>query len=285
MMPSWDQTGTPGFVAFRHFHSSTTSGSACLISARTCESVSPRQSPSSWIRSSICSEGFSSATLSKIAAERAVEVVERAAPAAVVRAHRLLVPQPAVGEAHRGGAVGLLEVDLDQHPRRVVVPQPGERQPAQRGDLRVAPAAAVLGVVARVAHHHPHLPADAQVDRGLGGLPVVLRVPPAPHDLLAGPRVEDRLRGRLEGPLDAERVAGGHGRRRRCRVIQLRATSTPTPAPTVTVGRSSSTGTPPTCAKVTPRPGTRRAGATTGRAGSAGCPRASPPTPPGGRTP
>ena len=41
-----------------------------------------------------------------------------AAPAALVRAHGLLVPQAAVGEADRGDAVGLLEVDLDQHPRR-----------------------------------------------------------------------------------------------------------------------------------------------------------------------
>src|SRR5690606_22410432 len=48
MMPSCDQTGTP-----RHFHSSTTSGSACLMSARILASVSPRQSPSSAMRPSI----------------------------------------------------------------------------------------------------------------------------------------------------------------------------------------------------------------------------------------
>ena len=35
----------------------------------------------------------------------------------LVRAHGLLVPQAAVGEADRGDAVGLLEVDLDQLPR------------------------------------------------------------------------------------------------------------------------------------------------------------------------
>jgi hypothetical protein len=39
MIPLSSQTGTP-----RHFTSSTTSGSACLISARTRASVWPRQS-------------------------------------------------------------------------------------------------------------------------------------------------------------------------------------------------------------------------------------------------
>src|SRR3954451_2437008 len=46
------QTGTP-----RHFHSSTTSGSAALISSRMRASISPRQSPSSSIRASIFSAG------------------------------------------------------------------------------------------------------------------------------------------------------------------------------------------------------------------------------------
>src|SRR3954453_8241971 len=45
--PSCDHTG------LLHFHSSTTSGSACLISARSRDSISPRQPPSSLIRSSI----------------------------------------------------------------------------------------------------------------------------------------------------------------------------------------------------------------------------------------
>src|SRR6476469_1242660 len=44
MMPSCDQIGVP-----IHFHSSTTSGSACLMSARILLRVSPRQSPSSVI--------------------------------------------------------------------------------------------------------------------------------------------------------------------------------------------------------------------------------------------
>src|SRR5207237_2579340 len=48
MIPSCDQTGTP-----RHFHSSTTSGSACLMRLRTRASVSPRQSLSSLILASI----------------------------------------------------------------------------------------------------------------------------------------------------------------------------------------------------------------------------------------
>src|SRR4249920_696423 len=52
MIPACDHTGTP-----RHFHSSTTSGSACLMRLRTRASVSPRQSPSSLIRASICREG------------------------------------------------------------------------------------------------------------------------------------------------------------------------------------------------------------------------------------
>src|SRR5262245_46320916 len=51
MIPSCDHTGTP-----RHFHSSTTSGSACLIKVRIRPSILPRQSPSSLILASISSE-------------------------------------------------------------------------------------------------------------------------------------------------------------------------------------------------------------------------------------
>src|SRR6266705_1709210 len=51
MMPSCDQTGVPGLVALTHFHSSTTSGSACLMSLRILLRVFPRQSPSSAILS------------------------------------------------------------------------------------------------------------------------------------------------------------------------------------------------------------------------------------------
>src|SRR6476660_8743755 len=45
MTPSCDQTGVP-----LHFHSSTTSGSAALMSLRILLRVSPRQSPSAAIR-------------------------------------------------------------------------------------------------------------------------------------------------------------------------------------------------------------------------------------------
>src|SRR6202166_3419951 len=54
IIPACDHTGTP-----LHFHSSTTSGSACLMRIRTRASVSPRQSPSSLILASISREGGS----------------------------------------------------------------------------------------------------------------------------------------------------------------------------------------------------------------------------------
>src|SRR5215471_945191 len=50
MIPSCDQTGTPGLLAFCHFHSSTTSGSASWMSLRIRLRVLPRQSPRSAIR-------------------------------------------------------------------------------------------------------------------------------------------------------------------------------------------------------------------------------------------
>src|SRR6201997_2280567 len=49
MMPPWDQTGVPGDVALAHFHSSTISGAASCMIARTFARVFPRQSPSSLI--------------------------------------------------------------------------------------------------------------------------------------------------------------------------------------------------------------------------------------------
>src|SRR6266566_7903392 len=52
MPPSWDHIGVP-----IHFHSSTTSGSASLMRTRILASVSPLQSPSLAICSSISVEG------------------------------------------------------------------------------------------------------------------------------------------------------------------------------------------------------------------------------------
>src|SRR5580765_883329 len=49
MIPSCDQTGVPGLVAETHFHSSTMSGSALLMSARILPRVFPRHPPSSTI--------------------------------------------------------------------------------------------------------------------------------------------------------------------------------------------------------------------------------------------
>src|ERR1700733_7666994 len=63
MIPLCSHTGTP-----RHFHSSITSGSACLISMRTRASISPRQSPSSLILPSISAEGEPAAFASCFAA-------------------------------------------------------------------------------------------------------------------------------------------------------------------------------------------------------------------------
>src|SRR6266516_8053234 len=55
-MPSCDQTGVPGLVGLAHFHSSTTSGSASLMSLRILLRVSPRQPPSSAILFEISSD-------------------------------------------------------------------------------------------------------------------------------------------------------------------------------------------------------------------------------------
>jgi hypothetical protein len=73
-------------------------------------------------------------------------------------------------------------------------------------------AAAVLDVLVWVAHDDAHDATDTQVDLGLGRLPVVFGVEPAMEYLLAGPRVEDRLGGRVEGPLNSERRCFCHVR-------------------------------------------------------------------------
>src|SRR3569832_1789559 len=53
-MPSCSHTGTP-----IHFHSTTTSGSACLMRPRRRLSIAPRQSPSCRMRASISCDGDS----------------------------------------------------------------------------------------------------------------------------------------------------------------------------------------------------------------------------------
>ena len=122
----------------------------------------------------------------------ATEAVHRAL--ALQSLGKLGVPQAAVREPDGGGAVALLEVDLDERAPRVAVPDPGERQAVRRLDLRVAPAAAVVDVALRIAHDDAHGAADAQVDLGLRGLPADLGLPPAAHHGRAGPGVEHPLR-------------------------------------------------------------------------------------------
>src|ERR1700722_2155469 len=57
IIPSCDHTGTPaGFEGFFHLHSSPPPGSACLITARSRASISPRQSSRSSIRASTSAE-------------------------------------------------------------------------------------------------------------------------------------------------------------------------------------------------------------------------------------
>ncbi|HKA90143.1 MAG TPA: hypothetical protein VKE22_20925 [Haliangiales bacterium] len=67
-IPSWDHTGVP------HFHSSTMSGSAALIVARTQPSVSPRQSSRSAIRRLMSSDAGSPCC---VAPERFIVVMIR----------------------------------------------------------------------------------------------------------------------------------------------------------------------------------------------------------------
>src|SRR5262245_29858428 len=91
MIPSCDHTGVP-----IHFHSSTTSGSACLMSLRIRLRVSPRQSPSSAILRSISS-----------GAEPSVEpgfFMPRSGVSGVVRGRSFAGTQraPAVGRCRTG---------------------------------------------------------------------------------------------------------------------------------------------------------------------------------------
>jgi hypothetical protein len=56
MMPSLDHTGVPGFFALTHFHSSTTSGAASLMSFRMRARVFPRQSSRLAMRSEMSTD-------------------------------------------------------------------------------------------------------------------------------------------------------------------------------------------------------------------------------------
>ena len=97
-----------------------------------------------------------SRSLPLVSADRlqgALEVGEELAPPILVCTHCVLVPEAALGEADCCDAVGLVEVELYQRLPRFAVPDPGERQAGGRVDLRVVAATAVLGVLARVAHH------------------------------------------------------------------------------------------------------------------------------------
>src|ERR1700710_1658859 len=101
------------------------------------------------------------------------EVVEARTPALFVGASRFLIPEVAVLEAHRGDALGLLEVELDQRFSGLLVPGPGEGQAGGRVDLGVLTSTAVFCALLGVAHDHAYGAADSQVDLGVGGLPVV----------------------------------------------------------------------------------------------------------------
>src|SRR3954453_19514872 len=226
------------------------------------------------------------------------EDVEHPRPAVLVRAHGLLVPEVTVGEDDGRQAVLLGEVDLDQRPPGVAVPEPGEREARRRLDLGVEAAAGVLGARDRIAHGHAHGAADAQVHLRFARLPAALRPPPAAQHLLARPGVEDVPDRRAVCPFDAQ----VHRRRRRI-ITHARASRSAAVMPGSS-GITSSTGTPATCAKTITRralPGsggsarpspsppqgrrTRRGAAATGTAASADSPPASPPTPPGARAP
>src|SRR6266851_3361035 len=100
MMPPCDQTGVPGLVGLTHFHSSTTSGSAFLMSLRILLRVSPRQSPSLAILFEMSSDAdwpwltpdffmFSSYTLAGVACTRRQKKYEspQSTPVAAAQPH------------------------------------------------------------------------------------------------------------------------------------------------------------------------------------------------------
>src|SRR5215211_7156656 len=122
----------------------------------------------------VCTASDPPARSGLLLGQHTLEVVEARAPAVLVLAHGLFVPQVAVREADEGDAVGLLEVELDElaHGVRVVVPEPGEGEATWGIDLGVLAAAPVLLARVRVEHDDADVAADAQVDGRHGRLPV-----------------------------------------------------------------------------------------------------------------
>ena len=84
---------------------------------------------------------------------------------------------------------------------RLVVERPGHHQSMRTLDHPVLASRPSLSAV-RAPHHHPDLPARAEIDGGDGCLPVGAGVKPAPQHLRARPRIEHLLGRRREGPLD-----------------------------------------------------------------------------------
>src|SRR5580704_3984730 len=131
MMPPCDQTGVPGLVALTHFHSSTPSGSAFLMSLRILLRVSPRQSPSSAILFEMSSDAdwpwlapdlfmLSSYPLAGVACTRRQEIREPPEHAGGRRpAPRLrAVPHREVGDERRAEGDGEAGVGPLLEPRR-----------------------------------------------------------------------------------------------------------------------------------------------------------------------
>src|SRR5689334_4754790 len=115
-MPWSSQTGTP-----RHFHSSTTSGAASWISARSLASVAPRQSPSSSIRASISADGVDARGLVFVAGDFVASFLAAGAFFAVVFTAADLAPAARV---ERTRTVGMTS-PRSEHP---IVGQPRTRR-------------------------------------------------------------------------------------------------------------------------------------------------------------
>ena len=162
----------------------------------------------------------------------------------LVRADGLVVPQAAVREADDVmPSVSSKSISIS-----VCLVSPSHSQVNARCRGGRSPYSSThrpLGPGVRIAHHRAHGTADAQIDDGHGGLPVMPGVPPAPHHLLAGPGVG----------------------------------KPPVRAPGTCARYAASGSTPFLTTRI------RRAASTTDTAGSAGSPPGSPPLPPAVRAP